>query len=99
MELNCIVFPAPYPPSYLCEEDISADGRLIFIPKTAKVVQNAEESKSLDSPAKNTFIEDIKFKDETYPCYYIPYTDGAGKVIIYFHGNAEDMGNSQYMMK
>jgi len=26
------------------------------------------------------------------PCLYLPYDDEASKVIIYFHGNAEDIG-------
>lgn len=26
------------------------------------------------------------------PCLYIPYLSGASKLIIYFHGNAEDLG-------
>ena len=26
------------------------------------------------------------------PCLYLPYDDGSNKIIIYFHGNAEDVG-------
>ena len=26
------------------------------------------------------------------PCLYLPYDDEASKVVIYFHGNAEDIG-------
>ena len=26
------------------------------------------------------------------PCLYLPYTQGSSKLIIYFHGNAEDLG-------
>ena len=25
-------------------------------------------------------------------CCYLPYVEGSGKVLIYFHGNAEDIG-------
>jgi hypothetical protein len=26
------------------------------------------------------------------PCLYLPYDEGARKIILYFHGNAEDIG-------
>jgi hypothetical protein len=26
------------------------------------------------------------------PCMYLPYAQGSSKVMIYFHGNAEDIG-------
>ena len=26
------------------------------------------------------------------PCLFLPYDDGATKILIYFHGNAEDIG-------
>jgi hypothetical protein len=26
------------------------------------------------------------------PCLYLPYEQGAEKLVIYFHGNAEDIG-------
>jgi len=26
------------------------------------------------------------------PCLYLPYEEGADKIILYFHGNAEDIG-------
>lgn len=28
------------------------------------------------------------------PCLYLPYKDGCDKIMIYFHGNAEDLGCS-----
>ena len=28
----------------------------------------------------------------TIPCLYLPYAQGSSKVMIYFHGNAEDVG-------
>ena len=31
-------------------------------------------------------------KLEYIPCLYLPFDNGARKVIIYFHGNAEDIG-------
>jgi len=29
---------------------------------------------------------------ECIPCLYMPQDDGANKLVIYFHGNAEDIG-------
>jgi hypothetical protein len=26
------------------------------------------------------------------PCLYLPYEEGADKLVLYFHGNAEDIG-------
>ena len=31
-------------------------------------------------------------KTEYIPCLYLPCEDGGNKVVIYFHGNAEDIG-------
>eukprot|EP00357_Protocruzia_adherens_P003691 CAMPEP_0115017390 /NCGR_PEP_ID=MMETSP0216-20121206/28091_1 /TAXON_ID=223996 /ORGANISM="Protocruzia adherens, Strain Boccale" /LENGTH=293 /DNA_ID=CAMNT_0002388203 /DNA_START=357 /DNA_END=1238 /DNA_ORIENTATION=- len=38
-------------------------------------------------------------KDQTHiPCLYLPYRLGASKILIYFHGNAEDLGQAYGMM-
>jgi hypothetical protein len=29
---------------------------------------------------------------EYIPCLYLPYVSGSSKLLIYFHGNAEDVG-------
>ena len=29
---------------------------------------------------------------EYIPCLYLPYVSGSSKILIYFHGNAEDIG-------
>jgi hypothetical protein len=26
------------------------------------------------------------------PCLYLPFDDGSRKIILYYHGNAEDIG-------
>lgn len=33
-----------------------------------------------------------KTKHEYVPCLYLPYVGGSSKLLIYFHGNAEDVG-------
>lgn len=32
------------------------------------------------------------------PCLYLPYLKGSNKLIIFFHGNAEDIGISYEML-
>ena len=99
MEMNWIVFPAPFPPTYLWDEDINAQGRLIFIPSEPISKNTDEEEKRLESPVKTSFIPDKSFgKIKGFPCYYIPWKEGSSKIIIYFHGNAEDVGQSSQMM-
>ena len=34
----------------------------------------------------------LEEKKEYIPCLYMPYDNGARKLAIYFHGNAEDIG-------
>lgn len=31
-------------------------------------------------------------KGDFIPCLYLPYVSGSSKLVIYFHGNAEDIG-------
>ena len=33
-----------------------------------------------------------KTKKGYIPCLYLPYLGGSSKILIYFHGNAEDVG-------
>ena len=32
------------------------------------------------------------------PCLYLPFSSGSSKLLIYFHGNAEDIGLSYEML-
>ena len=34
----------------------------------------------------------IKLRCDAIPCVYLPYQLGSSKILIYFHGNAEDIG-------
>ena len=40
---------------------------------------------SIQSSKKKKLIDHI-------PCLYLPHEEGGNKLIIYFHGNAEDIG-------
>jgi len=42
-----------------------------------------------------------KQQDETFehiPCVFIPYDGPSTKLVIYFHGNAEDIGQAYDML-
>lgn len=41
-----------------------------------------------ESNGRNPFI----------PCLYLPYTSGSSKLLLFFHGNAEDVGLSYEML-
>ena len=41
--------------------------------------------KSIQAPSKRKPIEHI-------PCLYLPHEEGGNKIVLYFHGNAEDIG-------
>ena len=44
----------------------------------------------INSASQNTTKQNLMI--DHIPCLYLPYDDEASKVIIYFHGNAEDIG-------
>ena len=46
-------------------------------------------STSSKAPSKGT---------EFIPCLFLPYTSGSSKLLLYFHGNAEDIGLSYEML-
>jgi hypothetical protein len=52
-----------------------------------KPLKHSESSQQVNP---QPFIEDPNL--EYIPCLYLPIDDGARKLIIYFHGNAEDIG-------
>lgn len=41
---------------------------------------------------KKNPTEIISTKNGVIPCLYMPYLGGSSKLMIYFHGNAEDIG-------
>ncbi|CAI2373282.1 unnamed protein product [Moneuplotes crassus] len=101
MNFNCIVFPAPKP-FYFSETDFRQDGSLIFIPTEKGCNSTFEESKNSHGPAPDSICEDSKIGGrDTFPCFYIPYEheNGSSKIIIYLHGNAEDLAGCGEMMR
>jgi pimeloyl-ACP methyl ester carboxylesterase len=90
MELNSFLFPAPesaYNHQEL-EDVVWIPKRWTFkTPNALKVSQRNTTLKNLKEEVKQTPAE------ENYiPCLYLPYPEGADKVLIFFHGNAEDIG-------
>jgi len=55
-------------------------------------------SKDLDTPtSKQKKVVSIQAANKKkpvdhIPCLYLPHEEGGNKIIIYFHGNAEDIG-------
>ena len=47
----------------------------------------------LAAAGNNTSWRDQTKRSKGYiPCLYLPYLGGSSKLLIYFHGNAEDVG-------
>ena len=78
MEFDNFVFPAPRP-SYSYAQ---YKNQFFFVPK-CKIVNGFTNFSFLD-PATNGISH--------IPCIYIPYSNGSSKILLYFHGNAEDLG-------
>ncbi|CAI2372671.1 unnamed protein product [Moneuplotes crassus] len=102
MNLNCIVFPAPRP-FYFGEGDFRQDGSLIFVPIDKRNYNSTfEMSKNTPEVHPESVVEELKERDKkTFPCFYIPYEleEGSSKIIIYLHGNAEDLCGCGEMMR
>ena len=58
------------------------------------LIQLTEVSDSINSKIKikEKSISKKKLMVDHIPCLFLPYDDGATKILIYFHGNAEDIG-------
>lgn len=41
---------------------------------------------------KKGIAKPITSDAEHIPCLFLPYEDGGNKLVLYFHGNAEDIG-------
>ena len=88
--VNSILFPAPDPPFYRTEQDIKANGRLVFVPH---VHEEFYQEWTQDDDLETQLLVNNKFDNRSkFPCYYVPYNEGSSKILMYFHGNAEDIG-------
>lgn len=85
MELNFVLFPAPAP-SYSYS---SHQGQLLFIPRAPTAAFKSDFSLPANFGKEPAHI----------PCLFLKSPGGSSKVIIYFHGNAEDIGHTLELME
>ncbi len=100
MQFNAFVFPSPRP-SYTHSE---LYGNLIYIPKdTAQWAITAPfVSFHLSGSVRNK--ESVlscygAFKAPCIPCLFLPAKHPTNKILIHFHGNAEDVGLTRDLLK
>ncbi len=86
MNFDSVVFPAP-PASYKYEEFRE---ELFFVPR-ARLVHGFSDFTSAFPADDGNNVEHI-------PCHFFNCSRGSSKVLLYFHGNAEDLGRVQPLM-
>ena len=100
MQLNSLIYPAPQS-SYSAA---AMKETILWIPRNALKEAHYEETKSswfssISKPSKEEFDKpQIKKSDRPpIPCLFLPFA--SSKLLMYFHGNAEDIGYSQEFLK
>lgn len=97
------IVPQMDPPKRISEISLKADAfnqskempREAYQKKQQIEEQKEEASKTtgdFSSPKKNILASGSNKMIDHIPCLYLPYDDGSNKLILYFHGNAEDVG-------
>ena len=92
MELNRIVFPSTKP-TYSHE---LMYGQLIYIPcdhtqwSLTEPYISSQKIENIYNQQKR-LITCGAYKGKCIPCLYQPYSNPSSKILIYFHGNAEDV--------
>jgi len=100
MQLNGILFPKTVP-SYT---STSAYGRLIYIPRDPNLWELSPPFLTSDIAYKSLKEKGTDYATEGYSCPYIPciYLGAkkpSTKVLIFFHGNAEDVVSSLNLLR
>ncbi len=104
MQFNGIIFPYTKP-SYT---SASLFGRLIYIPRDPALWQPESPSVSSDSFYKLLKREGeprvsgsaaSRYPADSAPCLYLPAKKPSTKVMLFFHGNAEDVASSRNLLK
>ena len=85
MELNSVIFPSR-PSSYTYEQ---LEGRLLFIPRAPIVA------------GRSNFAQHHSYGHQPnhIPCLYVKYPGGSSKLLLFFHGNAEDIGHTRELLE
>lgn len=81
--MNAFVFPAP-PSSYRCRDLVR---NMLFVPRCAS--RKSGTDFALPSPAGDV---------AHIPCYRSECRAGSSKIVLYFHGNAEDVGKATELL-
>lgn len=63
-----------------------------FESRTFKEGENIQQSSNKSSIFSS--LIPLRLEQKHIPCLYIPYYEGSDKILIYFHGNAEDIGTA-----
>jgi len=100
MEFNSLVFPKPKP-SYTHEEMF---GRLIYIPRDYQQWDLSPphvSSKKVSTIYKHREKLAVhgSYKGKCIPCLYLPSREPTSKIMLYFHGNAEDIALTQELVQ
>ncbi len=85
MNFDSVVFPAP-PASY---RYIDYQNDIFFVPRARQL--HGFSDFAVPWPASDGISH--------IPCHYINCSSGSSKVLLYFHGNAEDLGKVQILME
>ena len=106
MNLNSLIFPRPKS-TYTHEELL---GHIIYIPRVSQpqsastinsfIPKSALGSRGIDDFASLSFTstcfmdETLSYVGECIPCLYLPCEKPCTKLMLFFHGNAEDIGGT-----
>lgn len=99
MDLNFVIFPTPKS-SYTHENMF---GKLIYIPHDYRqwsLTNPYVSSKRIEEifDHKKELAVHGAYKGKCIPCLYLPSIEPSSKVLLYFHGNAEDIALTQELM-
>jgi len=99
MNLNFLIFPKPKP-TYSHDEKF---GQLIYIPRDYRQWSITHPCISSDKVGglfgHKREVEAFGFYDcKCIPCLYFPCPQPSTKILLYFHGNAEDVNLTQELM-
>jgi len=99
MDLNFVIFPKPK--SFYTHE--SMFGKLIYVPHDYRqwaLTNPYVSSKSIDKILhhRKELSTHGAYKGKCIPCLYLPSPIPSSKVLLYFHGNAEDVSLTQELM-
>jgi len=83
--VNKLIFPAPKPPGYDANtfDSMGHHFQLVWLPR-----RQAARRRQDDAPHEANSV----------PCLVVPFPGGSSRVIIYCHGNAEDLGGLPSML-